>query len=327
MTLAAMTIDARRLWAGDLDFSGPLAFVDLDATHEWPEVPVLPRFPVIGLGSREHPFAGDLDAVIEPPVSALGMAEQIRANPETAAVSVQLLRLVPDLTLEAALVVESLAYGLLQGSAEHLAWRDDRQPAEPSAPPGNVAIRRSGASLDITLDRPGEGNAIDRSMRDALREGFAMAALDTSIERLHLQASGRTFSLGADLAEFGTSRDPATAHAIRMQTLPAPMLAACASRLEVRVQGACIGAGLEMAAWAHRIVAQSDAWFQLPELAMGILPGAGGCVSISRRIGRQRTALMLLSGKRISASTALSWGLVDALVADVARDQGKADIG
>lgn len=327
MALAALTIDARRLWAGDLCFEGPLAFVDLDATREWPEVPTLPRFPVIGIGPREHPFAGHLDAVIELPATVSGLTQQIRANPEAAAVSVQLLRLVPDLTLKDALVAESLAYGLLQGSAEHLAWRDSRQRAEPPAPPGNVAIRRSGASLDITLDRPGEGNAIDRSMRDALREGFAMATLDASIERLRLQANGRTFSLGADLAEFGTSRDPASAHAIRMQTLPAPMIAACASRLEVQVQGACIGAGLEMAAWAHRIVAQSDAWFQLPELAMGILPGAGGCVSLSRRIGRQRTALMLLSGKRISARTALSWGLVDAIVANFAGDDCEADIG
>ena len=53
---------------------------------------------------------------------------------------------------------------------------------------------------------------------------------------------------------------------------------------------------------------------QLPELAMGILPGAGGCVSLTRRIGRQRTALMILSGRRIGARQALDWGLIDAIV-------------
>jgi enoyl-CoA hydratase/carnithine racemase len=99
-----------------------------------------------------------------------------------------------------------------------------------------------------------------------------------------------------------------------MQTLPARMIARCAERLDVHIQGGCVGAGLEMAAWASRVTAAPDAWFQLPELAMGVLPGAGGCVSLTRRIGPQRTALMILSGKRITVRTALGWGLVDAIV-------------
>jgi enoyl-CoA hydratase/carnithine racemase len=92
------------------------------------------------------------------------------------------------------------------------------------------------------------------------------------------------------------------------------MIARCADRLNVHVQGGCVGAGLEMAAWAKQFSAAPDAWFQLPELAMGVLPGAGGCVSLSRRIGRQRTALLILSGKRIGARTALEWGLADDVV-------------
>ena len=64
----------------------------------------------------------------------------------------------------------------------------------------------------------------------------------------------------------------------------------------------------------ERLTASPEAWFQLPELAMGILPGAGGCVSLTRRIGRQRTALMILSGKRLNARQALAWGLVDAVM-------------
>ncbi len=84
----------------------------------------------------------------------------------------------------------------------------------------------------------------------------------------------------------------------------------------MHVQGACVGAGLEMAAFAGRLTATSDAWFQLPELAMGLIPGAGGCVSVPRRIGKQRTALMILSGRRINAATALRWGLIDAIEGD-----------
>ena len=327
MSLAALTIDARRLWAGEQRTDQALVFVDLDATREWPEAIALPPCPVIGLGDREHPLAGALDGVIEPPVTAPALMRQVLANPHAAAVSVQLLRLLPGLATAAALTAESLAYGLLQGSAEHHAWLKDRPPQAASAPPGQVAVDRSGALLTITLDRARQGNAIDRAMRDALREAFAAAALDPAIEKLVLKARGRSFSLGAELAEFGTTRDPATAHAIRMHTLPAPMIAACASRLEAEVQGACIGAGLEMAAWAQRIVARADAWFQLPELAMGVLPGAGGCAGLSRRIGRQRTALMLLSGKRIPAGRiALEWGLIDAIVDHFTGDHGQADI-
>jgi enoyl-CoA hydratase/carnithine racemase len=131
---------------------------------------------------------------------------------------------------------------------------------------------------------------------------------------VRLRGKGRAFSLGADLSEFGTTTDPATAHAIRMRTLPARMIERCADKLEVHVQGACVGAGLEMAAWARRITAAPNAWFQLPELAMGIIPGAGGCVSLSRRIGSSRTALLILSGRRLSARVALDWGLIDAIV-------------
>jgi enoyl-CoA hydratase/carnithine racemase len=174
-------------------------------------------------------------------------------------------------------------------------------------------VRREGR-LDIRLERAAANNAIDRPMRDTLREAFELAALDTGITRVVLRGEGRAFCIGADLAEFGTTRDPAAAHAIRMRSLPAQAIARCADRLEAYVQGACVGAGLEMAAFARRIVATRSAWFQLPELAMGLIPGAGGCVSVPRRIGRQRAALMILSGRRIDARTALDWGLVDALV-------------
>ena len=223
------------------------------------------------------------------------------------------------------LVLESLAYAVLQGSTDHARWLAGHveTPGNPLA--GRLLMEREGATLQLTLDRV-PGNTIDRALRDQLHQAFALAALDETITRIVLQAGRRSFCLGADLTEFGTTRDPATAHAIRRQTLPAPQIARCADRLEVRVQGGCVGAGLEMAAWARQLVATPGAWFQLPELAMGILPGAGGCVALTRRIGRQRTALMVLSGKRISARTALGWGLIDTIVNDIAADDGGADI-
>ena len=72
-----------------------------------------------------------------------------------------------------------------------------------------------------------------------------------------------------------------------------------------------MGAGIEMAAFAGRVVADEAAAISLPEIGIGLIPGAGGTVSLPRRIGRHRTALLALSGERISASTAVDWGLVD----------------
>jgi enoyl-CoA hydratase/carnithine racemase len=163
------------------------------------------------------------------------------------------------------------------------------------------------------LDRPAAHNAIDRVLRDQLYEAFTVAALDPQVRSIKLRAEGPTFSIGGDLEEFGTTRDPATAHLIRSRTLPAVLLARRAHILDVHVQGACVGAGLEIAAFAGRVTATPNAWFQLPELAMGLIPGAGGCVSVPRRIGRQRGALMILSGRRVNAATALHWGLIDAI--------------
>jgi enoyl-CoA hydratase/carnithine racemase len=100
---------------------------------------------------------------------------------------------------------------------------------------------------------------------------------------------------------------------IRSRTLPALALSRRPDIVDVHVQGACVGAGVEIAAFAGRVTAAPTAWFQLPELAMGLIPGAGGCVSVPRRIGRHRAALMILSGQRIDADTALRWGLIDAI--------------
>ena len=140
-----------------------------------------------------------------------------------------------------------------------------------------------------------------------------MAAADPEVREIVLRGDGPSFCSGGDLDEFGTTPDPATAHVVRTTRSPARLLAALAERVTVRVHGACIGAGVELAAFAGRVTAAPDAFFALPEIGMGLLPGAGGTVSIPRRIGRQRTAWWALTGARIDAGTALAWGLVDAI--------------
>jgi enoyl-CoA hydratase/carnithine racemase len=91
-------------------------------------------------------------------------------------------------------------------------------------------------------------------------------------------------------------------------------LSACAERVRARVHGACVGAGIELPAFAAHVSASADASFRLPEVSMGLVPGAGGTASLTRRIGRQRTAWMALSGEAVDAGTALAWGLVDEIV-------------
>jgi hypothetical protein len=328
-------IDPQRLafdWAGD---PPSLAFVDLDAWKSEPLSLRLPPFPVIGRGDPAHPAAPLLDAVVEGPVPGRTLVEQVTQHPKAAAAAVQLLRSIEGLPVDRALMMESLCYGMLQGSAEHIAWLkgnaehvtwlSQRFPniSEPK-PTGRIVTTRDGPVLRVVIDRP-SGNAIDRELRDGLYEAFSIAALDPEIERVELRSVGRTFSIGADLAEFGTTRDPAVAHQIRSLTLPAHLFSRRPEIVHAHIQGACIGAGLEMVAFAGRITASPRAWFQLPELAMGVIPGAGGCVSVSRRIGRQRAALMILSGRRINAAIALRWGLIDAIEDLPPIDPGGAD--
>jgi enoyl-CoA hydratase len=306
-------IDPAQLWPGGSGYGQPLGLVDLDVCPQDVRLEVLPPFPLIGLGDPAHPAALGLDAIVESAVSAEALIRQITRAPRAAAVAIQLLRSLDGLPTMRALQLESMCYGLLQGSAEHAAWLAGRSPPRHPAAPGRVVVERRDAELHVLLDRPTARNAIDRALRDQLYEAFTVAALDPQVRSIKLRAAGPVFSIGGDLEEFGTTRDPATAHLIRSSTLPAVPLARRADILEVHVQGACVGAGLEMAAFASRVTATSNAWFQLPELAMGLIPGAGGCVSVPRRIGRQRAALMILSGRRVNAATALHWGLIDAI--------------
>jgi enoyl-CoA hydratase/carnithine racemase len=187
-----------------------------------------------------------------------------------------------------------------------------RSPGAPGRASGApLRIVRAGSVLEIALARPERRNALSVELRDALVEALDLAVADPSIESVAIAGDGPDFCAGGDLAEFGTAPDPATAHAVRSARSPAAAVVACRDRVDFRLHGACVGAGAELAAFGRRVIAGADTWFQLPELGFGLIPGAGGCVSLVRRIGRQRTAWLAVSGERIDAATALAWGLVD----------------
>ena len=241
----------------------------------------------------------------------------VRRCPAAATVLCRVLRVVERLPFGDALHVESLAYSALLGGGEFGRWLAQRGPPPPSVSSEGplVLVDRAADRVEITLNHTASRNAMSAAMRDALYGALANALDDPSQPDVLLKGSGRCFSIGGDLTEFGTAGDLAQAHIVRTVRSSAALLDRLGPRATVRLHGACIGAGLELPAAAHHRLATGDAWFQLPELAMGLIPGAGGTASVTRAIGRHRTAWMVLSGQRIGTVTAREWGLIDGLVA------------
>jgi enoyl-CoA hydratase/carnithine racemase len=212
-------------------------------------------------------------------------------------------------------VTESMAYSTLQAGPEFARWLAERGAAAMPDIADPVRANRDGNTLRIAFNRPLRHNAFSTDARAALLEALTVAQLDPSIDEVVLTGNGPSFCSGGDLAEFGTFSDPASAHLARTRYSPALVLDALTARLgqacRAEVHGQVLGSGLEMAAFCGRVKARSDSVFGLPELSLGLIPGAGGTVSVTRRIGRWRTAYLVLSGRTIDTDTALAWGLAD----------------
>ncbi|MGC7101444.1 enoyl-CoA hydratase/isomerase family protein [Amycolatopsis lurida] len=256
----------------------------------------------------------ELVASADPATDVAELCVAAKANPHATFVLAHLLRVTGRLDVPAALDAESFAYSTLLGGAEFAEWLSRRTP-RPLPPPARdpILLRLDGARLRITLNRPDRRNAYGRELRDALVSAFQVADLNPAIEEVVLDGNGPAFCAGGDLAEFGTAPDLVTAHLVRTRAGAALPVHRLADRLEVRVHGDCVGAGIELPAFASRVIACPNTTFRLPEVSMGLIPGAGGTVGIPRRIGRWRTLAMALSGMPVTAATALTWGLVDAV--------------
>lgn len=270
--------------------------------------------PVIAIGERTTVNA---DVVLANENELGDLTARIKNTPQAAMMLVQVLRAVEKLPVEEGMTVESLAYATLQGGSEYRAWLESREEAPQVIGGGEgepVLLQREGNTLFAALNRPQSRNSLTVEMRDALVELFELIIADDSIERVHLSGRGACFSVGGELREFGLAPDVATAHQIRSIQNPSRLLARVADRVNCHLHRTCIGSGIELPAFASHISATAKTFFQLPEMAFGLIPGAGGCVSISRRIGRQRTAWLALSGKKINAQTALDWDLIDEII-------------
>jgi hypothetical protein len=248
------------------------------------------------------------------------ISERVASWPQTAAVCDDVLRAFdPAAPTFAGLITESLAYSTLQSGREFARWLAERGPKTVPLLPDPVVSQRDGDTLQVAFNRPQRHNAFSTDARAALLEALEVARLDTSVTALVLSGNGPSFCSGGDLAEFGTFEDPASAHLARTRFSPALVLDEISARLgaacQAVVHGQVLGSGLEMAAFCGQVTCHPDATLGLPELALGLIPGAGGTVSVTRRIGRWRTAYLVLSGATIDAATAQDWGLVDAVSA------------
>lgn len=299
-----LVVDLRSAPATGLDLSGvPEALAGLPCV-------------VAALGDRCAPgLVAACDVRLQSEQELEGLASSVHARPIAATALVQLLRNSAGKTSEEGLFLESLAYSTLQSGPEFRTWLASRTPRRVESRQAGPAVRvtRDASELFVTLARPSRRNAFSVEMRDAFVEAMSLGLSDSSIGVVHLSGDGPSFSSGGDLDEFGSLPDPATAHLVRSTRSPARVMAGCGAKTRVRVQGACVGAGCELPAFAAHVCADPGAFFQLPEVGMGLVPGAGGTVSLPRRIGAQRTAWLAITGTRLNAQDALAWGLVDEL--------------
>ena len=283
---------------GDPDLPPPGAFPAV-------VVAVGTEFGAIGPPAADAVFgADDLDDVIA----------RIGRSPLASCALAILLRHQATRDVEHGLADESAVYSVLQAGPEFAKWRREHPPRLIEQERSTVAVTRDESTLHVTLQRPHRHNAISAQMRDELTGALSIAVADPSIRHVMFTGTGPSFCTGGDLDEFGRRPDPATAHVTRLARSPARLVNLLAERVEVQIHGYALGGGIEIAAFASTVVAHGASQVGLPEIELGLIPGAGGTVSVTRRIGRQRTAALALSGRRIDAPMALQWGLVDRLV-------------
>ena len=266
---------------------------------------------VIGRSTQPAPMLDACDVKVSTEADQVLLAERVAGKPRVAVALVHLLRISSALDVHSGLAAEAAAYSMLLSGPDFRSWLDARGPAR-TPEPSHVEVRRDGDRLDVVLDRPSRRNAMDASMREQLVEALLLGLADPDLS-VTLSGAGPAFCAGGDLDEFGTATDLVAAYFVRLERHPGWLVHQLGSRVVARLHGACIGAGIEIPAFAQHVIAAPDTVIGLPELDLGLVPGAGGTVSVTRRIGRWRTAWLALSGEQIDAPTALAWGLVDAI--------------
>jgi len=319
--MPVVSLDAELLSAGTdalraavVDFVGDALLVRVDgaprglepAVAEW-----LRRLPALTVAVGDGALSDAFDLVTADASAADGWCTAFEVSPHAAQAAALLVRRPPN-DPWSALLAESVVYSLLQSGPEFAAWRAEHAAAPVGDDGPRVRVGRRDRVIDIVLTRPERHNALDARLRDELFD--ALRAAGASDAPIVVRGDGPSFCSGGDLDEFGTFPDPVRSNEIRLGRSVAWCFHDLSPRLVVAVHGACLGAGIELPAFAGRVVAADDSQVGLPELALGLVPGSGGSVSIPRRVGRARFLELLLLDGTLTASTAKTWGLVDEVV-------------
>ena len=171
----------------------------------------------------------------------------------------------------------------------------------------SVDLDRRGRIAVLTINNP-PVNALSQHVRQGLRDGVTQAIGDAAVGAIVITCAGRTFIAGADITEFGKPpREPGLHEVLDLiESSLKPVVAA--------VHGTALGGGLEVTLACHYRVGVRTARFGLPEVKLGLLPGAGGTQRLPRVVGVDKALQMIVSGDPIGADAALNHGLIDAIV-------------
>jgi len=174
--------------------------------------------------------------------------------------------------------------------------------------PGIVLVRREGAVGIVTLNRPDKRNALDLTMRAAIADAVRELDADAQVRAVVITGGDVVFAAGADL-NLLVDKGAQDVADIDLGQYWAPV-AQCRKPVIAAVSGFALGAGCELALMCDFIVADPSARFGQPELAVGIMPGAGGTQRLLRTVGKQVASLLLLTGEPLGAERAFQLGLV-----------------
>ncbi|MEO7053906.1 MAG: 3-hydroxyacyl-CoA dehydrogenase NAD-binding domain-containing protein [Rhizomicrobium sp.] len=176
-------------------------------------------------------------------------------------------------------------------------------------------LSRDGEVAVITLNNP-PVNALSETMREGLIAALSAAEADSAVRATLLICAGRTFIAGADISEFDKKLTGASLRDVQdaMDAAKKPIL--------VAIHGTALGGGLETAMCGHYRVAVPSAKLGQPEVALGLVPGAGGTQRLPRLVGVEKALEMVTDGKPIAAADGLALGLLDALVPEKELREG-----
>ena len=171
----------------------------------------------------------------------------------------------------------------------------------------SVDLGTRGRVVVLTVDNP-PVNALSQHVRKGLHDGIKQAIADGAVQAIVIVCSGRTFIAGADITEFGKPPTEPSLHSVldMIEGSPKPVVSA--------IHGTALGGGLEVTLACHYRVGVKSARFGLPEVKLGLLPGAGGTQRLPRVVGPQKALQMIVSGDPIGADEALRVGLIDEIV-------------